>query len=213
MSGISSADLKTIFLAFFGLMASLPQALSYASWAALTLSSGLMEIPSRMAAARDSSLVRPRILMTAPAMAVLTIGAARLPSLFLTAISVALIVRTLNCAVEREVLGPAVAVDDDRPARLEALGDVDGLDQGRVDDDDMVGRVDAALVVDGLVVDADEGDDRRAPPFDAELGIGLDPVALLGDGVGQDLGGDDGALTAAAVETDFDHVPLLPNFG
>jgi hypothetical protein len=103
----------------------------------------------------------------------------------------------LELAVEGELLGPAVAVDDDRPAGLEAVGDVDGLDEGRVDDDDAVGRVDPALVVDRPAIDADKGDDGRAAPLDPELGIGLDPLAFLGDGVGEDLGGDDGPLTAA----------------
>ena len=104
-----------------------------------------------------------------------------------------------------EVLGLLVAVDDDPAAVLESLGDVDGFDERRVDDDDVVGRVDPALVVDRLVVDADEGNDGRAAPLDAELGVGLDVVAFLGQRVGEDFRGDHRSLAASAVKAYFDH--------
>jgi hypothetical protein len=46
-------------------------------------------------------------------------------------------------------LGTAVGVDQDAAARLEALGDVDGLDQRRVEDDEVVGTGDLAAQQDG----------------------------------------------------------------
>jgi hypothetical protein len=64
-----------------------------------------------------------------------------------------------------------------------------------------------------LVVDTDEGYDGRAPAFDAELGVGLDPISFLGQGIGQNLGGDDCPLAAAPMESDFDHESSFPEYG
>jgi len=211
MSGISSADVKTTFFAFFGLMAS--------SSGPLVRFLGRLDIVLRLDAdpvsdgrGQGLELGRPRILMTAPAMAVLTIGAARLPSLCVTAISVALIVRTWNLSWKgkssgRRSLLMMIVPPGLRPSVMSMASTRWGRRRRR----HRACRCGSCRR--WLVVDADEGDDGRAAPLDAELRVGLDPIALLGDGVGQDLGGDDGPLTAAAVETDFDHVLLLSRMG
>jgi len=92
-------------------------------------------------------------------MAVLTMGAAIEPSLYLTAISVALMVAP-GTWTGNGSLGLLVAVDDDPAAVLEPFRDVDPVDQGGIDHDHVVGKVDAALVVDLAAVDAEEGHDR-----------------------------------------------------
>src|SRR4030042_4749314 len=79
-----------------------------------------------------------------------------------------------------------LAVDDDDSAFLEAFGHVDGLDERRVHHDDMVGLIDAALVVNGLIIDPNEGKDGGSPPLHSELRIGLDVIALFSQRVGQD---------------------------
>ena len=209
MIGISSAELKTIFLAFFSLMSDPPSGPRVGFLGRLDVILRLDGDALADGRGQGFELGQAEDLDDGAGDGRVDDRGGQAPQLVLDGDLRGVDRPDIELAVEGEILRPPVAVDDDRPAQLEAFGDVDGFDERRVDDDDAVGGVDPALVVDLLVVDADEGDDGRAPSLDAELGVGLDPVAFLGDGVGEDLGGDDGALAAAAVKTDFDHVRLL----
>ena len=99
----------------------------------------------------------------------------------------------------------ARGVDDEIAVRLQPLGHVERLEQGRVLNDQRVGRLDRLAQPDLLVRDAAEGDDRRARALGAEARKGLRVLALEKCGDRQHLRRCDDALAAAAVNSHFEH--------
>ena len=79
------------------------------------------------------------------------------------------------------------------------------MQQRRVLDDQHVGREDRLAQADLVIVDAAEGDHRRAGALRAEARKRLRMAALLERGDRQHLGGGDDALAAAAVNSDLQH--------
>src|SRR5881394_2212021 len=80
---------------------------------------------------------------------------------------------------EAELVEAALAVDEDVAVGLEALEDVDLVQQGRVLDDQHVGRQDRLAQADLVIVDAAESHHRRAGALGAEARKRLRMAALL----------------------------------
>jgi hypothetical protein len=72
----------------------------------------------------------------------------------------------------------------------------------------MVGLVDFAAQLDLLIIDPGKGNHRGTASLHAKGGKGLNAFSLVKEGGGQDLGGDDGALAAPAVYSNFNHWQL-----
>jgi hypothetical protein len=104
----------------------------------------------------------------------------------------------------------APGVDQHPAVGLEALEDVDLVQQRRVLHDQHVGREDGLAQADLMVVDAAVGHHRRTGAFRPETGKGLRMPALLERSQRQHFGGRDHPLAAAAMDADLQHG--LPRF-
>ena len=102
---------------------------------------------------------------------------------------------------ESQVFGGAVAVDHDPPSGLETLEGGAGIQQGRVEDEDVI-RFPDVLANEVLVTrfcDAGEGDHGSTATLHPVVGIRLDVVTLQEGGLSESLRGDNCPLASATV--------------
>src|SRR4051794_15164712 len=120
--------------------------------------------------------------------------------------------------VEVDVLEPELrhgprGVDQYGAAGPHAAEEVDLVQQRGVLHDQRVGLHDRLAHPDRLLVDAAEGDDRRARPLRAEARERLSVALLEERRERRELGRRDDALATAAVDTDCEHVTSLAGAG
>ena len=122
----------------------------------------------------------------------------------------ALAAEPLDELAEPELVEAARGVDQDVAVRAEPAEEVDLVQQRRVLDDQRVGLGDRLARADRAVVDAAEGDDRRAGALRAEARERLRVAALVEGGDREQLGGRDDALAAAPVDAHLEHPQPRP---
>ena len=112
-----------------------------------------------------------------------------------------------------EVGGGEAGVEQHGALRGEPAEHVDLVQQGRVLDDQRVGRGDRLAEADLAVVDPAEGHDRRAGALGPEARERLGVPALEEGGHREQLGGGDDALAAATVDPHGEHAQQRPRRG
>ena len=105
-----------------------------------------------------------------------------------------------------QLSGVLAGVDDNGALGLQTGGDVHGGQQGLVNNDHVIGKIDVGVHRAALGADAVVGGDGRAHALGAVFGEALHVFAGVESGVSQQQGGGFGALTAAAVSADLYHI-------
>ena len=123
-----------------------------------------------------------------------------------------LVPEALGDLADAELVEAALAVDQHVAVGLQALEDVDLVQQRRVLDDQHVGREDRLAQADLAVVDAAERDHRRAGALRAEAREGLRMATLRERRDREHLGRRDDSLAAPSVDPDLQHRHLFVPF-
>ena len=111
----------------------------------------------------------------------------------------------LGCRFEIEIGGRLIAVYQNNTAISDAVADRYSLNQAGRHDDHIVRSGDAAADVDKGVVGPYKGGYRRSASFSPKGRKLLGVTAFKKERMGQNSGGDNGSLAAAAMKTNLLH--------